>query len=153
MYRYNGGWMQMLADNIKPMNDTYNGYMPYYGEMNTEHSQEPNKATEYVLDSLKIHYLKKLIEECRSSGTKLIFALSPCYTTSAYKYFEFAIKIAKDYDVPLIDHFCDTTFTKHPEYFYDHVHMNDTGARLYSSLFSSELKKILYECFNNNCKE
>ena len=109
--------------------------MPYYGEINVKHFLESTTTKEYELDCLKINYLKKFIEKCKSSGTKLIFALSPCYAIDAYKDVEFAKKIAKEYDVPIIHYFCDTFFTKHSEYIYDHVHMNDNGARLYSSLF------------------
>ena len=50
-------------------------------------------------------------------------------------------QLAAKYNIPFIDHYKDTTFTGHPELFYDLGHLNRQGAMIYSKIVCEELKK------------
>ena len=50
--------------------------------------------------------------------------------------------ILAKYDVPFWDYSSDTTYLKR-EYFYDNPHLNDKGAKLFSTEIASRIKRFL----------
>ena len=47
------------------------------------------------------------------------------------------------YNIPLWNHFCDTTFSLHHELFEDPIHLNSAGEDLYSKTIFKEIKSYL----------
>lgn len=67
-------------DNIKPMREDQKGYRPLFGTMNYEIKATPEtKDVTYRYDSLKLHYLERLIKDCQAAKTQLVFTVSPQY--------------------------------------------------------------------------
>lgn len=99
-----------------------------YGEVN------------YTLDSLKWFYAERFVKEV-SSKTKLIFVASPMYSFHTDHGGLTKIKeLCKQYNVPVIDHFCDGDFVDNPDLYIDMAHLNREGAEKWSRLIASELK-------------
>ena len=84
-----------------------------------------------------------LAKDCKAKGTKLIFAISPQYNTHKDDVYNPLKEICKEYQIPLINHYCDDEFVNNMDYFYDSVHMNRTGATKYTQKFVGELEKII----------
>lgn len=141
-YCYNSEFFQLLLDNIHPMNNGENGYRPLEGTMN--HNLEvSNKPAVFNVDSLKLYYMRELINDCKYNSIKLVFVLSPSYKKEFDGDYQPLFDLAKEYGIPVLNHFCDTNFVFEKEYFVDRTHMNKYGATKYSEVISDELKELL----------
>ena len=85
----------------------------------------------------------RLIGLCKDKGIRLVFAYSPSYGGVHPPCDDIVKKLAEDNNIILIDHYRDPNFCMTNDYFYDSVHMNDSGATAYSQTFASELKDLL----------
>lgn len=142
-YRYNSQWLQLISDNIHPLQSDDKGYRPMDKKMVYQPRVTKNKQkTGYEYDTLKLAFLEKLIVSCKSKGTKLIFAISPQYKTHNDEVYAPLKKICKKYNIPLFNHFCDTMFVDNPDFFYDSVHMNRYGATKYTKILTKEIKHL-----------
>lgn len=156
-YRYNSQWLQLISDNIHPLQNDDKGYRPVDKKMtykpktvkNVSENKKSYKnakhgeAETYQYDALKLAYLEKLIIACKTKGTRLIFAISPQYDTHQDDIYTPLKEICAKYQVPLINHYCDNDFVNNADYFYDSVHMNRTGATKYTKELVGEVKKYL----------
>lgn len=145
-YRYNSQFLQLIMDNIKPLQQDAKGYRPLQGEMLYEPSATSGNEKEYVYDTLKLYYLERLVQDCRHSGTKLIFAASPLYKNANDAHIFAPIKkLCTNYGIAFINHYNDTTFNNEKSYFKDRVHMNQKGAEAYTQAIIKELRHYLFE--------
>lgn len=145
-YRYNSQWLQLISDNIHPLQSDDKGYRPMDKRMTyAPEKQEKSEEPQYKYDALKFHYLERLIEECNQHGTKLVFAISPSFGADDDRGYNPLKELCARYDIPLINHFCDPEFTSSTEYFYDSVHLNRTGATKYTKKLIGELKELLLQ--------
>lgn len=142
-YCYNSEFFQLLLDNIYPINNGEKGYRPLEGVMNYN-LEVSNTPVEYTVDSLKMHYMKALIDECRENEIQLVFALSPSYKKEYDGDYQLLFELAEKNGVPVLNHFCDTSFVIKKEYFVDRTHMNIQGATKYSEVIANELKMLLW---------
>lgn len=141
-YQYNSKLLQMVSDNIHPLQSDIRGYRPEDKEMKYEPEPKTEKTVEYHYDPVKLKYLERLAKECKSQDIKLVFAISPLYGSVTDDIYTPLFSIADKYDIPVLNHYCDTAFVKNRRLFYDTVHMNRTGATEYSKLIASELKSL-----------
>lgn len=141
LYRYNGTFVQMLSDNLRPAQDVaYHGFKPLEGVIDYEAKAGAAKPNEW--DPLKEKYFRRLIRECREKGITLVLALSPYYGTIDRSRYEPILGLARQYDIPVIDMLTDTAITSHREYFQDATHLNATGARLFTERFAPRLRQF-----------
>lgn len=143
LYRYNESFVQMIMDNIHPVQDVeYGGYRPHHSVMTYKPQiVEPNQITTW--DPVKKECMLRLIGLCKDKGIRLVFAYSPSYGGVHPPCDDIVKKLAEDNNIILIDHYRDPNFCMTNDYFYDSVHMNDSGATAYSQTFASELKDLL----------
>lgn len=143
IYRYNSKLLQLISDNIYPLNTDYNGYRPHYETMNYEPERNNTKQSPYIeYDSLKIGYLEKLITEC-DNKIQLIFTTSPYYHINNNDIYAPIRKLCNKYNIPFLEHHNDTSFTMKREYFKDSSHLNNDGAIVFTDKIINELKKIV----------
>lgn len=142
-YRYNSRWLQLISDNIHPLQGNNNGYRPIDKKMVYKPNKSEAQKEVHQYDSLKLAYLEKLVVACHAKGTKLIFAISPQYDTHDDDIYKPLKDICKKYQVPLLNHYCDKDFVNNSDYFYDSVHMNRTGATRYTKMLVGELKQLI----------
>ena len=139
LYQYNSVFLNIILDNIRST-DWYNKgfYQLNTGKM-TQENPFDNNHHEYVYDSEKLYFLEKFIKENKNS-IRIYFAISPIYGSSNDEMYDPIKGLCKKYDIPLLNHFCDTTFTLHKELFANQNHLNLKGAMLYSSAISNDIK-------------
>lgn len=143
MYRYNTFFTQVLRDNFSPKSNTNKGYSPKDKIMQYEPNVNEDNEERYEYDDLKLSYLKKFVIDCKRNATKLIFALSPSYRKTICREFMPVYDICKEYDIPFLNHYCDSRYVNNKDYFYDSVHMNRIGATEYTKLIAAELKELI----------
>lgn len=144
MYRYNGIGVQTLCDLSKARVNNIKGYQPSESKMVKEPIVDDKPFVhDEKLDTVKIHYMEKLIRECKENGTKLIFVISPLYKRTNSIEYEPIRKIAKANGIPFID---NTSFFGHNtemSYFSDAVHLTKEGASVYTERFIDQIKPFV----------
>lgn len=99
---------------------------------------------EYQVDSIKWYYMERFVKEV-SSQAQLIIAVSPMYSFHEDHGGLTKLKeLCKECKVPLLDHFCDTSFVDNPNLYIDMAHLNRTGAEKWSMMIASELKSLIH---------
>lgn len=145
MYRYNGKILQMLIDNVANIRIDYNGYRPGKGFMDYEIKKREDKMTPNVeVDSIKMYFWEKFIQECKQNGTQLLFTFSPFYGGDEYFIQSNAaiLKIAQTHNIPIISHLNDKDIIHRKDLFSDSFHMNHTGADIFSKKLTREIRDI-----------
>ena len=145
MYRYNSCILGLLKAHFKSTSQNNNkGYEPLYSEWKDSAPQIENEKNPQIY-KLKEDYLRRFITRCLDSDTKLMVYVSPDYRTfvHASSWEDNIQKICNQYNVPFINHAKDSLFWKHPEWFNEPFHLNDTGAKVYTSLVCKEIKELM----------
>ena len=143
LYQYNTKLFYMLSEIRGKWTPAKLGYIPLDGTM--EHQPKPYSAeyTNQEPDSVKLKYMRKLIHDAQTKGTKVILCISPRYGASPNGDLDPIIKLAKEEQVPLLNHYTDKRFTTKKEYFKDSFHLNRIGATAYTKMIASEIKPLL----------
>lgn len=149
-YRYNSQWLQLISDNVHPLQSNDKGYKPMDKTMTYKPKASSRQKEGFQYDSLKVYYLEKLVVACKAKGTQLVFAVSPQYNTHDDKVYQPLKEICQQYHVPFLNHYCDKDFVDRVDYFYDSVHMNRTGATAYTKMLVGELKGLLRPLRNSD---
>ena len=137
-YRYSGDLPDLIFGKWGGMDRSLKGWKPLDGQIDTIDI----KAEEYPfpIHQEKLQLLERFIQKCQAHDIKLCFIVSPMYISSEEDVFHVPRELAAKYDVPFIDHYRDSTFTGHPELFYDFGHLNRQGAMIYSKMVCEELR-------------
>ena len=132
MYRYNSKFHQVIGDFIYPIREVKkNGFIPLKGEVDSMRiDRKYNPYGKYQLDSLKLHYLKKLVNEI--GKTKLFIVVSPTWYGFNREQLEPVLEICRDFNIPLIDLSNDEAFLHNDSLFKDGTHLNSLGADLFT---------------------
>lgn len=143
LYRYNSLSLSIFSRlAVRYVPDFDNGYYPITDPHSyptiLSASDTPNN-----IDPLKIQYLHKFINLCKTHDIRLVFIISPSYTIASTDEYKPLQDIAKEYDIPFLDYHTKKTFIDHPEYFKDASHLWEKGAKLYSRIVSKDLKRIM----------
>ena len=143
-YKYNGRLHNVLINTHHIAN--HNGYQPLYGERKVIEQNEPNNANE-TIEQIPIHpdkiaYLKRLIKECKERDIMLVFAMSPTMSKIDTTSLNVLTEICGD-AIPIIDY--RKQFNQN-ELFKDDTHMNDAGAKVYTSQIATKLKDLMSKC-------
>lgn len=143
-YKYNGRIHNVFINTHHIAN--HNGYQPLYGERKVIEQNEPNNANE-TIEQIPIHpdkiaYLKRLIKECKERDIMLVFAMSPTMSKLDTTSLNVLTEICGD-AVPIIDY--RKQFNQN-ELFKDDTHLNDVGAKYYTSQIAIKLKELMSKC-------
>jgi hypothetical protein len=140
-YRYNSKLVQSVKCNYIPSFED-NGYEALTGEIEVKTlPTERRELTLAKVDSLKLSYVAKLIDMCKSNGIELVLCYSPTYQISKSSGIEAIKSLAMSQSIPFLDYSNDVRL-RDSKYFKDESHLNDTGAHVYSSLIAHEVKQI-----------
>ena len=145
MYRYNTKCIQVVSDFINPLrSDGINGFLPINEEMDTlKVTRRSSGQKKYVYDSLKISFVKKMIEE--SNKTKFVFVVSPFWDGMDTTSLSPIKDICQQHAIPFIDFSNNPKYVHHNEYFKDGAHLNARGADEFTRDLIVELKEMLAE--------
>jgi hypothetical protein len=143
-YRYNSKLVQFIKCNYIPLPED-NGYEALFGELNPKDTiiDSPTEKLAEV-DSLKLRYVSKLIDVCKSNRIKLVICFSPAHYCGKSNGIDAIKRLASNNDVAFFDYSLDERF-RNCKYFNDDSHLNDTGARAYSAVVAHDLRKEIKE--------
>ncbi len=142
MYRFNSALPQLVMDNLHPLRSDNKGYRPLNDGKEVHEPKENLDKECYEYDSLKLYYIERLINDCTGTTT-LVFTISPLYTNTSDGVLAPIQSLCAKYGVPLINHYTDSAFNNHQEYFNDASHLNVHGATEYSKVVAAEIKTLL----------
>ena len=143
LYRYNAkaaSNIAGLAVNRQAGGD--NGYIPVPQPAHYPDKLDERKNPQNI-DNKKLEYVQRYVNLCRQNNIRLIFMVSPCYSIVDAHHYDVLKDVAQKNNIPFLDYHTAGLYLDHPEYFKDESHLWDKGARLYSSLFASDLKAVL----------
>lgn len=141
LYRYNTSFFQLLNDYIRPEKSglSIKGFRPMKGVVNYEPAQFVDYKGE--IDILKTRYLNKLIEDCKNSGTTLVFSVSPRLKAVSDSSFNYIKSVCKRNGIPFISFYTNEEFRNRTDLFKDSQHLNERGAKIFTTRFVQELMK------------
>lgn len=144
MYQNTGKLLPNLVDNIV-FRDNNKGYAPLYGKINKDNILTPLEDKQLEIDSLKLSYVEKLIEEAQEKTIPIIFMISPKFgMDSDSLIYEPEINLCIKHNVPYYNLINYETFSSNSEMFQDIGHMNDNGAVAYTQFVVNEIINIIY---------
>lgn len=143
LYRYNAKAASNIAGLlVSRQEDGDNGYIPCSKPTHYPSILKHSNTIKNV-DNMKLKYVQKFINLCHKNDIKLVFMVSPMFTKIDDDHYDVLKAIAKQNEIPFLDYHKKGLYHDHPEFFKDTRHLWDRGARLYSSVFASDLKRIL----------
>lgn len=142
LYRFNAKAVSNLAGLLvnRQANEDH-GYLPQQRPTHFPDTLRTEPVPDAV-DSLKIDYIQRFISACQLRDIKLVFVVSPKYSRIMEDPYGVLKKIARKNHVPFFDYHSKGLFIEHPELFKDDAHLWDKGARLYTSIFAHDLKRL-----------
>ena len=142
MYRYNSRFIQMLTDCIHPMqDDAVNGFRPLEVEMDTMKIGERLPASS--VDSIKVFYISKMMDEANRCGTKLVMVVSPYWSGMDTTICQPVKELCLSRGIPFLDFSNDPKYLHNNAYFADGVHLNARGADVFTRDVTEKIKTIL----------
>ncbi len=105
---------------------------------------EPKPYQEKIgeIDTFKVKYIHKLIDDTRKDGVKLIFSASPLYRAVDDKSFDIIKEICKKKKIPFVSLYTFAPINQKKEFFIDPAHLNKDGAEIFTKTIISILPKI-----------
>ena len=141
IYRYNKTWEWLLNAKIAKEVKDLDGYRPMPVNKSDANFHATVGRSMFKMDKRCRSYLDKIIRICSSNHIQLVFVNSP------------SLSIDKgNFDVDMRTFFSqnaltylswngDTTYTNHPDLFYDMTHLNEKGAMAFTKDFVGKLKE------------
>lgn len=123
-----------------------NGYLPLTNVMAASLQYDSNTVNnKNELDSNKINCYENFLSDCEAKGVKVFVYVSPYFLrfNAPDKSVAMAREIALKHHVTFTDYSADTFFTNRNFLFADIVHLNDSGARIYSGKILPGIKTAL----------
>ncbi|MFZ2338515.1 MAG: hypothetical protein WAW07_02195 [Bacteroidales bacterium] len=144
IYPYNSMIFRIAMGNLnfnKTREQDEKGYMPFFTTMQSEKIDTLINVP-FKVDEIKIDAIKDIISTCQQKNIALIFVFSPFWylmqTTPADNILN---ELCSQNGIPFINMSNDSTFMNNPQYFADKSHLNDEGARAFSSLLIQKIKE------------
>ena len=144
IYPYNSSMFTIAVGNAefnKKRRGDINGYVPLKKIWNSA-IQIDNNSTKYEIDCIKVKLYELFIQDCINSKIKLYIVRSPYFIKSNTDCSATLVKeIAKKYNVMFFDYSNDPIFINNSKLFADPEHLNDEGAKIFSSLLIERITK------------
>lgn len=145
LQEYNSQLLPLIINMHKTADNriAQNGYIPVYPNNISGDLPKFTDISE-TYDSTAKNYFEDFIQAAVSRHIKLYIVQSPYYVEkfTISPSLQQLLPVLEKYDVSYLDYSFDTAFFK-KEYFYDNVHLNDTGAKVFSKRIASDIKKDL----------
>lgn len=145
LYRFNSRFIDIIPQYLSHNPSLAKEYTwnPLFGNIKVRKLM-PTKDKQRNLDSLKINYLNQLIDCCEEKRIKLIFVVSPTYGNQNVSSLPTLKTITKAHDIQVLDFHCDTSFSKHSEFFHDIAHLNYQGSVLLTNAVIDTIQNFPY---------
>lgn len=142
-YKFNSLLYDYMTCIIVPKNNFgYGHYLPLYGTDNNLALQDRDleKAFRYSADLAQ--EFDKTLELCNKKGVKVALVFTPRYEKSSYEHlknYKVLKEISQKNDIPLIEDYYRNPIINQPHNYKDFAHLNDNGAKMFSSMLVSKL--------------
>lgn len=151
IYPYNSSILTIILGNMefnKIRKSDNKGYVPLFNSLKIIARTNLDEIETYY-DTTCINALTFISNSCNKKNILLLFIHSPLYAkTKQSDASEIITKIATENGAFFLNYLNDTTFLKHPSYFQDQVHLNDNGAKIFSSILTHTIKSGKYKTQN-----
>jgi len=143
IYPFNSQLISLAIGKLRLTKDpglSTSGYLPLYQKMKNVKADNFLKDPGELIDSNKRKALNDILTTCRQKKIPIIFICSPVLNNAVNKNVTIEInRIVNKYQTAYWDFSNDSTFDNHPEYFKDNSHMNDRGAKLFSTIIAERI--------------
>ena len=141
VYRFTGSLPNLLTGKLGSMERHLKGWKPMDGIIDT--TGVVAEEYPFPMDQQRIALLERFIQDCKKNNIQLILTFSPMYVCSKEDILQYPRELAQKHHLTFIDHYRDTNFVGHAEYFYDFGHLNRQGAERYSHIIAQEIKGLI----------
>ena len=147
LYNYNtNNFYIFIKNNNYKLNDSFFGFKPLNKNFDTTGIYRTvSMGFNEIKDiTVQMVYVNKFLNLCYKKNIPLTIVISPIYLTNGVlDNMNRSIKnnILINNNVSFFDFSLDTTFNKHPAYFVDNLHLNETGACLFTKILSKKIRK------------
>ena len=148
LYQYNSSIQHIMiryANRKNHSDERLKGFepMPNKKHITPLVTAERNMSNRGVSE-MKVARLRNTICRVMDKGIQLVIVDSPKYVKQSCENNSKATmrSICNKYNIPIIDNTQLTDIVAHQEYFYDHVHLNENGAKAYTKLFLAQLQSL-----------
>lgn len=148
-YQYNSTICDLLINTVLKNRSRFqkDGHFPFKGAKSdfvpSKIIDEKTVSKGHIeIDSLKILYLEKLAKEKRRNCF-LVFTISPSYKYVNPKDYAIVHDLCNHYCIPLLDYINDKRFLGKYDLFFDGSHLNEKGAKMYSSIVASDVELLM----------
>lgn len=130
-YRYNSRFVQIISDCLKPAEeDSCYGFSPLEAQLDTMKLKR-EVIESPVVDTLKIACINKMLDEAEGK-TRFVFVVSPFWYGQDASLLEPIRQLCHRRGVLLLDYSNNPKYVGKNEYFADGVHLNATGADVFT---------------------
>ena len=140
MYRFNG-MIQRLAINIVQPSSKNDGYSPLFGVMKVLPKKKTAESVDTMQNEFSIDNFNRVLAKSKEKGCNIVVVASPRLGNEGKNVRTAAM--CAEYGVPFIDMESIPYFNENPQLFQDAGHLNDSGARIFTSMFFTQLKPYL----------
>jgi hypothetical protein len=125
---------------------TDKGYEPLTGSIDPTHYKTPafdDYAKQKGIDTSLLGRLRQIVVLAKEHNTVPIIVISPFYfkqNVGDNESYFMLHRLSKEWGYTLYDFTFDPRFLKHPELFYDELHLNDAGATLFTQIITEALR-------------
>lgn len=141
IYRYNKTWEWLLNARFAKTAEDLDGYRPLEVK-EIKGLKATNESGQFVMAEECSHYLDRIIDICKEKNVKILFAISPTLVIDNGNFVKDVNDVLLGKGLELMNWNGDTTYTNHPEFFYDKTHLNAKGAEVFTKEFVGIVKDL-----------
>ena len=142
IYRYNKTWEWLLNARFAETAEDLDGYRPLEVK-EIKGIKATNVSGKFVMAEECRHYLDRIIDICKEKNVKILFTISPTLIIDEGNFAKDVNDVLQKKGLWLMNWNGDTTYTNHPELFYDKTHLNAKGAAAFTKEFVGKVKDVL----------
>ena len=143
LIRNNCKTINLVKENVITTPTDDDGFIPLKGKMGYEPTNYEELAANSMVDSTKMFFLEDFIQRVKQDSVHLVFAISPRYKSSSKEMYLELEKMCAKYNVTLLDFYNDVNLSTDKSLYEDIAHLNEEGAKEFTSEFCVALKKYL----------
>lgn len=136
LLKYNQKAFPIITGNLIRGREFFKGYRPLSGEW------EKTPDSLYItpeIDNEKLNVIKAFIETAIKNEINVVLVASPYYKLVSKDLMNPLIELASVHNLKFYNYINDSRFINSPHLFNDELHLNNTGAKEFTSILSEEL--------------
>lgn len=141
--KFNSYGAQLIYYWLSKKNMGLKGYNPLYGTFTPYDIENSQSFKEYRIDVPKMNYLEKLFADIKKRSIPILCVLPPDYRSNvSLAQYKEGIQLCDKYGITVINHKYYEGISQNAQYFYDISHLNDKGAKFYTSRLCKDIKFV-----------